>query len=100
MSIKALDGVDVARLDAVCRWYGISALFVFGSMARGTPAPTSDVDLLYDLTPGTRLGWEIEDLADALAEIFGRPVDLVARAALHPLLRAAVLDEARAVYAA
>jgi uncharacterized protein len=100
MSIDALGDVDVARLDAVCRRYGVSALFVFGSVARGTSAPASDVDLLYDLAPGARLGWEIEDLADALAEVFGRPVDLVARAALHPLLRAAVLDEARAVYAA
>ncbi|MDN5861330.1 MAG: nucleotidyltransferase family protein [Pseudonocardia sp.] len=100
MSIGALDGVDTARLDAVCRQYGISALFVFGSVARGAPEPGSDVDLLYDLAPGVRLGWEIEDLADELGEIFGRPVDLVARAALHPLLRTAVLDEARAVYAA
>src|SRR5690242_20587615 len=98
MSIDALGDVDVARLDAVCRRYGVSALFVFGSVARGKSAPTSDVDLLYDLEPGARLGWDIEDLADALAEIFGRRVDLVARAALHPLLRAAVLDEARAVY--
>jgi len=93
-------GVDVDRLDAVCRQYGISALFVFGSVARGETASASDVNLLYDLEPGARLGWEIEDLSDALAEIFGRPVDLVARAALHPLLRAAVLEEARPVYAA
>lgn len=100
MSTDAVGGVDTARLDALCRRYGISALFVFGSVARGTPAPTSDVDLLYDLQPGARLGWEIEDLSDALAEIFGRPVDLVARAALHPLLRTSVLNEARAVYAA
>lgn len=92
--------VDVDRLDAVCRQYGIAALFVFGSVARGEAASASDVDLLYDLEPGARLGWEIEDLSDTLAEIFGRPVDLVSRAALHPMLRAAVLGEVRAVYAA
>src|SRR4051794_20236965 len=71
------DDIDVGRLEAVCRQYGVSALFVFGSVARGESTPSSDIDLLYDLRPGARLGWEIEDLADALAEIFGRPVDLV-----------------------
>jgi len=100
MRTEVWGGVDTDRLDAVCRHYGISALFVFGSVARGQAASASDIDLLYDLEPGARLGWEIEDLSDALAEIFGRPVDLVSRAALHPLLRAAVLAEARAVYAA
>jgi predicted nucleotidyltransferase len=93
-------GYDAERLGAVCRKYGISVLLVFGSVARGEATPSSDVDLLYELRPGARLGWEIEDLSDALAEIFGRPVDLVSRTALHPMLRSAVLDEARPVYAA
>lgn len=92
--------VDVERLDAICRRYGIARLLVFGSVARGEPTPSSDVDVLYDLLPGARLGWEIDDLADELAEVFGRRVDLVARTALHPLLRATVLSEARPVYAA
>ena len=100
MRTEVWGDVDIDRLAAVCRQYGISALFVFGSVARGDAASDSDVDLLYDLEPGARLGWEIEDLCDALAEIFGRPVDLVSRAALHSMLRAAVLEEARAVYAA
>lgn len=49
---------------------------------------------------GHRLGWEIEDLADEFTEIFGRQVDLVSKAGLHQRLRAAVMSEARAVYAA
>ncbi|MBW0116873.1 nucleotidyltransferase family protein [Pseudonocardia abyssalis] len=92
--------VDVERLDEVCRRYGISTLLVFGSVARGDSTPAGDVDLLYDLRPGARLGWEIDDLADELAEVFGRPVELVARTALHPILRATVLEEARPFYAA
>lgn len=100
MRIEVPDGIDVERLDEVCRRYGIATLLVFGSVARGEPTPSSDMDLLYELRPGARLGWEIEDLADELAEVFGRPVDLVARTALHPMLRGAVLDEARPVYAA
>lgn len=92
--------VDETRLAAVCQRYGIGRLMVFGSLARGTAGPASDVDVLYELRPGRRLGWEIEDLADELAEVFGRPVDLVSRAGLHERLRAAVLAEAQPVYAA
>jgi uncharacterized protein len=92
--------VDEVRLAAVCACYGIARLMIFGSVARGTAEPSSDVDVLYELQPGRRLGWEIEDLSDELSELFGRPVDLVSRAALHERLRAAVLAEAQPLYAA
>jgi len=52
------------------------------------------------LRPGRRLGWDIEQLADELAELFGHTVDLVSWHALHPLLQPSVLAEARPVYAA
>ena len=73
----------------------IARLSVFGSVARGAAGEDSDVDLLYELRPGARLGWEIDDLADELSEIFGRRADLVARVALHPMLVETVLGEAR-----
>lgn len=92
--------VDEARLAAVGARYGVARLMIFGSVARGTAEPSRDVDVLYELQPGRRLGWEIEDLSDELSELFRRPVDLVSRAALHERLRAAVLAEAQRLYAA
>jgi uncharacterized protein len=92
--------VDAARLAEICDAYGIAELVLFGSAASGAAGPASDVDLLYTLRPGRRLGWEIEDLADDLAELFGRPVDLVSRRALHAQLRDRVLAEACPLYAA
>ncbi len=92
--------VDTERLAAVCSRYGIARLMIFGSVARGTAEPSSDVDILYELLPGRRLGWEIEDLTDELSELFGRPVDLLSRAVLHDRLRETVLAEARPLYAA
>ena len=92
--------VDEARLAAVCARYGVARLMIFGSVARGTAGPSSGVDVLYELQPGRRLGWEIEDLSDELSELFRRPVDLTSRAALHERLRAAVLAEAQPLYAA
>lgn len=91
---------DLERIGEICRRYGVARLDVFGSAARGDLGPDSDVDLLYELTPGARLGWEIEDLTDELAAVLGRRVDLVARSALHDRLRDAVLAEARSFYAA
>jgi hypothetical protein len=92
--------VDEARLADICLRYGIGELKVFGSQARGEARPDSDIDVLYTLRPGHRLGWEIEQLTDELAELFGRRVDLVSLRALHPLLQPSVLAEARPVYAA
>lgn len=100
MTLDAARNIDRDRLAAVCHRYGIARLSVFGSVARGGADEDSDVDLLYELGPGARLGWEIDDLADELSEIFGRPVDLVARVALHPMLVETVLGEARPLYAA
>lgn len=92
--------VDQERLSAICDRYGIAELKIFGSQARRTARPDSDIDVLYTLRPGCRLGWEIEQLADELADLFGRPVDLVSARSLHPLLRPSVLAEAQPVYAA
>lgn len=93
-------GFDAERLGEICRRYGVARLEVFGSVSREEAAPDSDIDVLYDLAPGARLGWEIETLADELSEVLGRPVDLVSRRALHERLRDAVLAEARVLYAA
>lgn len=99
MSVTGLD-VDTQRLAELCRRYGVARLEVFGSVARGEADETSDLDLLYELAPGAKLGWEIEDLQDELSELFGRPVDLVSKRALHRRLRPAVLAEALELYAA
>jgi predicted nucleotidyltransferase len=97
-----IPGVDVdgACLAAICDKYGIAELKVFGSRARGEGQPDSDIDVLYTLRPGRRLGWEIEQLADELTDLFRHKVDLVSLRALHPLLQPSVLAEARPVYAA
>ena len=99
MSITGLE-IDLDRIAEICRRYGVARLDVFGSVGRGQECPDSDIDVLYDLVPGGRLGWEIENLADELSAVLGRPVDLVSRRALHKRLRETVLSEARLLYAA
>lgn len=87
-------------LDEVCRRYGIARLEVFGSVSRGSSGPKSDIDLMYELKPGTHLGWDIENLTIELGRVLGRKVDLISRKALHPRLKESVLAEAKLLYAA
>ena len=89
VSAAALD-YDERKLAELCRRYGIARLEVFGSVARGTAEPDSDVDLLDELVPGASLGWEIDDLQQELRALLGRTVDLVAKRALHRRLQAEV----------
>jgi predicted nucleotidyltransferase len=97
-----IDGreVDLARLADICRRFGIVELAVFGSTVRDKATPNSDIDLLYVLAPDRRLGFAVDRLEDALADLFGRRVDLVSKKSLHRLLRDEVLSEARTLYAA
>jgi len=81
--MKTLE-TDRAKLDALCRRFGVARLDVFGSVACGGDGPGSDIDFLYELAQRRSLGWEIEDLSQDLADLLGRPVDLVSQKALPP----------------
>jgi hypothetical protein len=89
-----------ARLADLCRKYGIAELAVFGSVARGSSRPDSDVDLLYVRVPGNDLGMSYFALQDDLEALFGRPVDLVPKDGLHRVIREQVLADAQVLYAA
>ena len=46
------------------------------------------------------LGWEVEYLVESLTEVFHRPVDLVSRRSLHPMIHDRAMAEAETLYAA
>jgi|SRR5436305_5251149 len=94
-----------ADLEALCRRYHVLRLEVFGSAARGEdfdPA-RSDVDFLVELDraqvkPTLHTFFELQE---RLAEILGRPVDLVmAGAVRNPYLQADIEGSRETVYAA
>src|SRR5882724_450790 len=95
---------NTEALSRFCRERGISRLELFGSALRDDFRPDSDVDLLCTLRPDSRctlLGWA--DIQLRLAEIFGRPVDLVSRWAIersqNPYRKNAILSTAEPLYA-
>lgn len=74
---------------------GLASLSVFGSVARGDARPGSDIDLLADLDPATRLSLVgLSSLRAELSEMLGAPADLVERGALRPGVREAAEREA------
>ena len=72
------------RLSRFCRERGIARLELFGSALRDDFRDESDVDLLATLRMDahpTLLDWA--EMQEKLAELFGRPVDLVSRRAIE-----------------
>jgi hypothetical protein len=93
--------IDKVRLADVCRRYGILELSLFGSAVRGEMRPGSDVDVMVEFDPNTRIGViRFESLSEELEALIGRKVDLVTKRGLKPWIRPQVLKEAQVIYAA
>lgn len=81
-------------IEAACRQYGARRIRVFGSVARGEEGPDSDIDFLVDFQRGYDLFTQRLPLAERLAEITGRRLDLLPEHELNRHMRAQVLQEA------
>ena len=67
--------------DALCEQFGISKLYLFGSVARGEDSPESDIDFLAEFdspTPET-MPERFFGFINAASEKFDRPVQLLTR---------------------
>ena len=88
-----------------CRRWKIAETALFGSALRDDFRPDSDVDVLVTFAPDAK--WSLfdhVDMEDELAQILGRPVDLVSRRGIersrNPLRRRAILESAQVVHVA
>ncbi|MBT2516662.1 nucleotidyltransferase family protein [Streptomyces sp. ISL-90] len=72
---------------------GIRNVRVFGSVARGSDRPDSDIDLLVDLAPGTGL-FALARLENDLSELLHAKVDVVPARTLREHVAERVLGEA------
>ena len=91
--------IDCERIAEFCRTRGIRKLSLFGSVLRADFDPVrSDVDVLVELLPTTRRGWEFFGWHEDLAPIIGRKVDLHTPNSLSQYFRDEVLHEALTVY--
>ncbi len=89
--------IDPAGLERICARNDIARLRIFGSVARGTDTPESDVDLLVEFTRPKSL-LDLVGIEQEFEGLLGRKVDLLTPSALSPYLRERVLSEARVLY--
>lgn len=97
--------IHLGAIRALCREFGVARLEVFGSVLTPQFDPaTSDIDLLVEYLPGYDLGpWagQHTGLAERLALVLGRPVDLVMVGAVRmPRFIDAIRDNRTLLYAA
>ena len=81
------------RLLDAARERGVHNVRVFGSLARGQDADTSDVDLLVDLRPGRTL-LDLAAFRREAESILDSPVDVATSDMLKDRIRAEVESEA------
>jgi predicted nucleotidyltransferase len=92
------------QLADFCRRWQISELALFGSVLRPDFTPTSDVDVLVTFAPEAQPTlFDLAEMQDELARIFGRPVDLLTKRGVQEspnfLRRKAILESAQVIYA-
>lgn len=83
------DCVDAVRAE------GATALYIYGSRARGDHRPDSDLDVFVDYDPAGK--FSLLDLAgvyNVLTERLGLEISITTRDALHPKLRERIEREA------
>jgi len=73
--------------------YGATNIRIFGSTARGEGGPESDIDLLIDLEHGRSL-LDLIAIKQDLQDLLGCEVDVVTEAAISPLIRDEILNQA------
>lgn len=82
--------------DGALRESGATALFLFGSRARGTHRPESDIDLFIDYDTDAKIPslFRLMQIETEISEALGAPVTITTRAALHPLMKASIEQDA------
>jgi hypothetical protein len=88
------------QIEEFCRKWKIREFALFGSVLRDDFRPDSDVDVLveFDKSAGHSLFGHVR-MEGELAELFGRPVDLVEKSAVkNPYVRQHILGNHRVIY--
>ena len=103
--MKSKIRLDEDRLAAFCSKWQITELALFGSVLRDDFGPNSDIDVLVRFHPDAKWAlWDLSQMEEDLADLFGRNVDLLEREGVeqsrNPIRREAILSSAEVIHAA
>jgi hypothetical protein len=97
---RILELLASEQVKELCLEHSIRELAVFGSLITSRFRPKSDVDLLVEFLPSSRIGYiALFQLEQRLTQLLGRQVQLVSKRGLRPAIRDSVLASAQVVYA-
>jgi len=104
-TIDARIEIPRERIAEFCRKWKVMEFALFGSVLRDDFGAESDVDVMVTFEPEAQpTFFDLVDMQDELADLFGRPVDLLTRPGIersrNRFRRRAILESARVVYAA
>ena len=85
-------------ITAFCERHHILRFSLFGSILREDFGPESDIVVLVEFDPDHIPGLTFFSMADELAEILGRPVDLGTPNSLNRHIRDRVLASTQIIY--
>lgn len=93
--------IPEVQIDELCRRQSIKKLALFGSVLTGRFSESSDIDVLVEFRPGTKVGFfRLADIQEELSRLFGgRAVDLRTPMDLSRYFRDEVVRDALVVYA-
>jgi predicted nucleotidyltransferase len=89
------------RTEPALRAFGVGALYLFGSHARGEAGQHSDVDVFVDPAPGEEFGFiPFMEAYEALQDAFDREMEIgySTREGLSPYVRRDVEHEAVRIF--
>jgi predicted nucleotidyltransferase len=96
---KSKINIPKEKIADFCKQNHIRRLYLFGSVLRGDFGPGSDIDVLVEFEPGTRVGLiRLSGLEIELGDIIGRKVDLNTPGFLSKYYRDKILGEAEVQY--
>lgn len=95
--------IPIERIAELCDRWQITEFALFGSVLRDDFRPDSDIDVLVSFAPTAQRGLtETLKIRDELEALFGRPVDLLVKAAIERsdnwLRRQNILNSAQVIY--
>ena len=96
--MRARIEIPKEKLADFCRRNRIRRLAFFGSVLRDDFTPESDVDVLVEFEPGTRVGLRFFGMERELSEILGHKVDLNTPGFLSKYFRDEVIAESEVLY--
>ena len=93
MAVEPLLIDNRAEILRIAKENGATRVRIFGSFARGTARPDSDVDVLVDLQPGSDL-FDLIAIKHGIEDILGREVHIVTEEAISPYIRDEIIRTA------